>query len=137
MTPHHISRAHLPNIWHRVVKVGRGLMETFRAAPSGPKLSRRAFRASCAPVTTRTNRKLHCASGLEGLAQIVEAMPRKTTGSELALQPFESHRPVQGLGNELPELSGVWFSRGGLHGKVDLSSQPKRGWFEVFATEAA
>ena len=83
------------------------------------------------------------ASGLDGLAQILDAHPRHPetrivpTAPRMLGELEESSSVPRGQANNLLELTGVWFSQGQVRGEVDLTSTPKRGWFEVYATEAA
>jgi hypothetical protein len=99
------------------------------------------FPARSSTVGPRVEGTLLCASGLDGLARILDAHRRRPE-PEITTLPCLSQDTecVSVRGNdadEFPELTGVWFSQGRVHGKVDLSGAPRRGWFEMYATEAA
>jgi hypothetical protein len=139
--------AHFPHrpsnsLWRRVADMGSNFLGTFRITGGSAKRSLHTIppsqKCSSLPVVAPPHIEggLFCASGLEGLERILEAMPRKTTGLELAPCVRTKQQSTHRRDNEIPELSGFWFSHGRLHGKVDLRREPKRGWFEVYANEA-
>lgn len=89
----------------------------------------------------RVEGSLLCTSGLDGLARILDAHPRRPK-TEIVTLPCLSQnsecRSIRGDDlDEFPELTGVWFSQGRVYGKVDLNGAPRRGWFKMYATKAA
>ena len=147
-SPCHASAAQ--TVWYRAVDVGYSVItSTLRwlatmvhpgnVRPSIPCARRIVSvrptqQARQSAVQSRSDGVVSFATGLDELERILDAHRRDRVRPEIQLNDAPRSNNSCAGRSDLPlELTGVWFKQGRRVGDVDLSRDPKGGWFEMYA----